>query len=284
MRRNFSWRWAPVIAGLLTGLFGHPSPSVAAPQEQRVVYVLQRTTRAASSYDLTVTADPGSDGAFLGSVHAAVSGGRITGVWPGVSTSLGRPDEPLVYSPAASASSCDAGQCDLYETHGGQGISFRDSDGTNPINRSFIAVAGIAPRINFESDGWRLVRTSWSFSFVDGTESEAAGARVGDTHGAELFLDATLDGGRYGSIAQATPPCSSVTTNAASHGVGRVTLDGGTESLSTTCPTDNPSRLASWSPAATTWNLHGTAAGATDLAETRLFVLNFPRGYIARIQ
>jgi hypothetical protein len=246
------------------------------------VYVLERTTQGPSSYEVMATADPGEDGAFVGSIHAAVAGGKITSVWPGTSTSMDRTNEPLVYSPAGSVSSCDVGQCDLYESSGGQGISFQDSDGSNPLNRSFIAVAGVAPRIDFEAEGWRLRRTSWTFSFVDGTESDGVGARGGDTHGAELFLGAAAEGGKYGSIALATPPCSTTTTNAVSRGAGQVTLDGGVESQTVTCPTDNPSRLASWAPAAATWSLHGPAAGTTELSETRLFVLDFPRGYIAR--
>jgi hypothetical protein len=266
----------------MTGLVVHAGPSLAAPQEQRVVYVIERTTPGPSSYKVMATAQPGEGGAFVGSVFAAVARGRITGVRPGSSTSMDRTNEPHVYSPAATVSSCDVGQCDLYNSTGGQGISYEDTDGSDPLNRAFIAVAGIAPRVEFEGDGWRLRRTSWTFAFVDGTESDGVGVRGGDTHGAELFLEAALGGGRYGSIALATPPCSTTTTNAASRGIGRVTLDGGVEPQTVTCPTDNPSRLASWAPGAATWSLSGPAAGTTELSETRLFVLDFPRGYLAR--
>ena len=268
-----------ILALTLLATCFHVGVADARAPEDRIVFVLERTTRGPSSFNVYVSAQGGNDGSFIGSAFAAIKNRRISEVWPGISTSVGRTDQPSVFTPAGSLSTCDAGLCDLWFSAEFQAISYTDDEGGDALNRTFIAIEGQIIDHEFEGEGWRLRKVPWDFRFIDGTESEAAGVRIGDGHGGEVFQRAALPGGRYGSIAQAMPPCSSSIVNVAPRGVGTVELTGGVEAMTGTCPTEDARDLISWATRATDWQLEGAAVGDPSLAETRLFVLDLPRSY-----
>jgi hypothetical protein len=113
-----------------------------------------------------------------------------------------------------------------------------------------------------------LVRTPLAFRYVP-TESVSSASANDATFGAAVFRGASAPGGPVGSVALASPPCSTAAVGGPSRGVGQVQLRGGVTTPTFTCPIDqNP--IGSYATAATTWAVTGFAAGRLDPGRRRL--------------
>ncbi len=114
-----------------------------------------------------------------------------------------------------------------------------------------------------------------AYRWLDSAQTDATQAR-GLAYGAEVFTDGQLAGGRYGSVATVTPPCSTQTEVTVGQGAGQLTLSApGAGDATATCPT------ARWNAVsvirhATTWSAHGYAVGANGTNTARMFVVDLP--------
>ena len=275
--------WQTLVLTVTVAALLQPTPrATAAFQRERLTVVLERITSGPASFELLVTADFDETGAFIGSLDGEVTKGRVVGVRPGFATSMGERDGVGVSAMGDSINSCD--QVDVCTAEGiGQGfqaISYQDDEGGDSTN--FVLLAAEAKDISykFDSNGWRLRVVDWPFRYLDTDGSDAVSLGTGSGEGAEVFFEATLRGGRHGSLAVALPPCSTAHIGVVDRGVGEATLSGGVEEKTTTCPTDRPSGAATWAPKKTTWRLEGTVLGDSTLNETRLFVIDLPKSYL----
>lgn len=259
---------------------------------ERFVLILERTKRGPTWFDFNVSLKPTDRGGFLGDVEAQVKAGRVIDVIFGSAYFFGGTDEPEMHAFRRSISSCDVGVCDVFVLKVlTAGYDYRDKRGGDPFNRLFVAVWGKDVNLKLEADGWVLRRVDWDVRFVEGTRSDAIGFETGGEMGAEVFMNASERGGRFGSFGVAVAPCATTGLNVPPRGVGQATLDGGVERKTVTCPSDGDplvlpsspeSMTATWAPRATEWRFHGTVVGDTSLARARLFVLDFPRGFLRR--
>lgn len=142
----------------------------------------------------------------------------------------------------------------------GFGVSFSVGRSTRPQHlRLLLALEGTKVSASHVELGWKAhVRHSgFTRSTAGGTGVRAFGAAV------EAMPDASLRGGRSGSIAVAVPPCEDV-------GAGVVRLTGGRTTETAICPS-YPVAAAAAGP--TTWTTSGPAAGITTY-RTRLIVID----------
>jgi hypothetical protein len=281
-----------VVAALSASLV--PADRVAAegregPGQERVVLIVERTNPGPSHFKLQLGVWPTDRGGFLGEVEARLKAGRIVDVFFGHGLFIGGSDEPEAYASGRVVSTCDVGVCDLFVQKSlASSTEYEDRRGGDAFNRLFVALWGRDVDYSLEAKGWTLRRVDWDFRFVNGDKSDAVGVETGGEMGAEVFMDASARGSRYGSFGVAVAPCSTTTLSVPPRGVGQATLDGGVERKTVTCPADGepvvpsaPERMAAtWAPRATRWRFHGTVAGDTSFARTRLFVLDLPKGFL----
>lgn len=274
MRRVF----ALMAVGVM--VLGGTVDVVDAAGESKLVLMLERTTNGPSRYTLDISVDFEDPGAFVAAVDARMEAGRIVDTWPGWASSFGREESPSVSAMGTRVSVCvEAGVCT--GTFGQAGLTsfYIDEQGGFPINRAFFAAWGQNIEYTFEAEGWRLHEVGWDFRFVDGTESKSVSVDIVAGDGAELFFDAEARGGAHGSIAVGAPPCSTANLGIPPRGVGRVVLQGGVNEETVICLVP-PRTMSSWATGATQWRLSGAAAGDTTINATRLFVLDFPSGFL----
>lgn len=238
--------------------------------------MVERVTHGPSRFHLDVGVVPGERGAFIGSAYGVVRKGRVVKADFGSAFSGGRMDDPTVYSESYSFDSCDVGICDVGKTFElGQGNEYVDEDGIYDLTHMFVAAWGGQIAHRFEGTGWTLRTARYPFRFVDGQDAEAVGVAHTALYGAEMFKSASARGGRFGSIAVGTPPCST-TEIGLPRGVGEAVLTGGVQPETIRCPSF--AHIAtSWARKGTTWQFSGRVVGDTALVHTRLFVLDLPK-------
>lgn len=252
-------------------------PASAAAPAQRVTFVLRRTGAGATSWNLNIHINNDhATGSFLGFVGARFERGkpvRADAAWAG---SARRWEDTTLHLAGTTVSSCSAGVCHDDTVLGYQGLvsSYRDEGGDDAYTHFFLVATGRIVRYGFEGKGWTLVRMPLSFRYLDGGDTSPAHAHSGQT-GAEVFTEASLPGGRHGSLGVGVPPCSFAAVHVAMRGVGRLTLDGGAKPETVVCP-DQPKLLGSYATGPTTWRFHGLAAGDITIQDTRLFVVDLP--------
>ena len=268
------WRGAAIVAALLATAV--PGAAIAEPPLTTLTFVLRRTSPGPTSFQLSASVWNDGRGSFIGHIGAAAKNGRVTAAEALMSGSAGRWKNSTLTAGGKHWSSCDIGVCHDSSIDGyhGLGTTFDDKQGDDPTTHIFVVIVGLRPSYEFTGHGWKLVKLPLSFRYLDGEETSPAFVKA-HVAGAELYLDGSLEGGRHGSLAMGVPPCSTAVLGLVPRGVGTVTLDGGVDSESVTCPID---RLlpASYATRGTTWRFHGTVAGDTLSRDTRLFVVDLP--------
>lgn len=266
-------------AALLVAAVVPATPATAAPPLERLGLLLRRTTSGPSSFTLDVTVRSDPRGGFVGGVGARFVRGKPVNAVPLAAGSSRRWDYSTLQAGDARWSTCDAGVCDDerdLSVHG-LGSTYRD-DGVDEESAThfFVVAYGADVEYEFAGRGWAVVadRARIAYRFVDGAERSVASSHAG-MRGVEVSGEYTAPGGQHGSLALAIPPCSMTKTGVVSRGVGTVTLDGGTQPRTFTCPVDR-AFLADHATRATSWRLHGRVVGETTLQETRLFVVDVP--------
>lgn len=157
------------------------------------------------------------------------------------------------------------------------GWNYSDQGGPEVGNRFYIVIVGNHPaQITFDSHGWSLRKQPLSFRVLDSDETDASQARALG-YGAEAYAaTGQLPGGRNGSVAAATPPCTTKAESTVAQGVGQITLSApGVADQTATCPT-SPWLAVSAVRHATTWTAHGVAVGANGGNTVRLLVIDLP--------
>lgn len=270
-------------------LVGLMSPSridarAVAPAMSR--FMLVRTTSGPSWYELSLGASALQDRpAFIGFVSTLASGVRIAKVGHASTNSLYTEDPVDAGAAGYKTSLCDRSnhQFQLCWAQGGPGSvsglmfllatynSGASSKGDD--NLVFIVTQGVTVGETFRSKGWKLVRLPIAYRTNDVTSASLLRANV-DLVGADVFTSTRAWGGRYGSIAVATPPCSYVGVGV---GVGSFSLAGGANPVSAICPLIEADSIAMSAPRSTTWNFSGLVAGVNLLSKNRLFVLDLPK-------
>lgn len=275
-------RWQRITtAAALATLVLAPSAQAAVQIErlglERVSFMLVRTsTDASASMHLNLSVVPGERAAVYSVTFATLRRGRITSVDLAGASSPGASDHTQVRANGTSTSLCSRGVCQLDWETLTSGVGAGASGGPNGPNVLFVVAQAPGGSVGYSVDlvGWQLIPTSFTYRWVNGVDSAAVGAFAGP-YGVEAFTDASLRGGTSGSIAIAIAPCDANGTNAASKGIGRLTLDGGVTQPTFTCPL-NANPVGSWATRATDWRVHGQVAGSAGGHDTRLFVLDLP--------
>lgn len=195
-------------------------------------------------------------------------------------TTFGQHSQPTVFANGETITPCTiAGYCEDIYVHLGAAtvIVMSDNGGPDVLNRFYVVTEGTDPEVDFSGDGWVLHEAPLAFRHVGMHEAEGAGTLLVTTHGLELFLGASTEGGEFGSIAQAIPPCSQSTTNAVARGAGTLTLTGGVNGAEGHCPQIGFRPLISdHAVNATTWRAEGPVMGNNSMTHTRLFVVDLP--------
>lgn len=262
-----------VLASLVTSAAAAPS------RDQAVGILAYRTTTDAGSLDIQVVAPPRPGRpSFVGTVMTHVERSRVTAVSHGAADAAGTSDEVEAWGAGHAASSCEHGYCYLAGStiHAETWVSLSNPAGSGGTNVVFIVARGPEIRFSYKATGWAVKRVPLSYRWVSGDDT-ASVAVHGRGNGVEVFDgEATLPGGRFGSVAVATAPCSESTSGLVSRGIGTMTLNGGRTTPSLTCPTDDQT-IASYALHTTAWRAAGTVAGDTNTSEARLFVLDLPK-------
>lgn len=278
------------VTRVCIGLIGVTSLCVGQTMEARgastlATFMLVRTTSGASSYELSVTATALQDRpALYGLASTRSVGGRIVSTSTGFAESLYATDPEEAGLAGQRTSLCKRSNHQLQlcwsPGPGGAGSAFfvtwYKSDGSSKgaDNLVFVVAQGVATGVSFKGQGWKLVRIPLSYRAHDSSSASFAWFSVIHSVGGDVFEETQAPGGRYGSLAVATPPC----TNLGVGGIGSVTLRGGTTTPTMTCPTAASSPvLTSFAPRSTSWNFSGIAAGANYYTKNRLFIVDLPR-------
>jgi hypothetical protein len=263
-----------LAATLLTTTVAVPA---AAEPEEYVGLLVYRTTAGAARLDLDVDLPPGQRPSYVVFGLFTASRGRLTRLDWGGATVFGQGEQTQVYGDGGRTVLCDHGVCatDTRVLSAGTSIEGSAAAGDPSMNLLFFAARAREVRYRLAGHGWAVRRVHLPSRYVAGDDVAKAGAYALTT-GAEVSGEARAPGGGYGSVGIGVAPCSQTGTGLVSRGAGRVTLDGGTARATFTCPSD-VGRLWAWAPRRTVWHLHGTAAGETQFAEGRLFVLDLPK-------
>jgi hypothetical protein len=256
-------RLVVLLAGL--ALLATGAPSLAAQprlQRQLLVFTYDGTGPGLLSVSGTVEAN-GRPG-YLASVAAEALDGHLDPFFPDV-YELGDGGAPAhTYGAAGTHDVCasplvtctaDPGSTSLQFS-----IGFSVGESPRPVHlRMLIAVEGTKVKTASAKIGWKGTKRTGGFSRVTGG---GTGFRAGG-FAAEALPDASLRGGRKGSVAIAVPPCDQL-------GAGLLTLAGGRKDAVAACPT-GPFTAAADGPAR--WSLTGDAAGVSSYL-TRLIVVD----------
>jgi hypothetical protein len=270
----------------LTALLVSVAPTAVAATSKSVskhfAFVAERTTAGPTSFSMDFSGRwRRGSGAFFGDLGVHQDRGVIRSMQPDGMTSFGYADNDTVTYRGQPTSICTPMTAIACAGEGSGGIaivnvSYSDAGaGADVANRWIFVMSGAEITERFHATGWRLRQVSLNFRYLDGAKTDQVGANLaGKSVG--VATEASLLGGRYGSLAEAVPPCSNSETAPLMEGVGRLTLDGGTQKQTITCPGLPQGAIGSWSQAPTTWTAHGLAAGGSTLYNTRLLVIDLP--------
>lgn len=258
-------------------------PAVAAQSAplSRQTFTIVRTAPLSAASDWNIGVGWANSGirAFVGIMGVRVERGRPVGAGDTLFATLGDGDTVEVRAEGHTLRPCaDWGVCEAETTTLGAASSESYSDkGEAGVNNRFYVVveATSAASIDFHAHGWKLQRTRLSYRWLDSNQTDSPQVRALDS-GVEVFTSGHLAGGRYGSAASITPPCSNQYTPPLPEGVGQLTLSApGVSDQSATCPA-SPWSVTSFSRRPTTWTVHGVSAGQNGFNTARLFVVDFP--------
>lgn len=271
-----------LVALVLFGIaWAVPSGAVVRPTVQTLELV--RTTTGPASFRLTVQGSPDSahPHGFDGTFSARLDHGRLTRVESLGATTFDYDSAPEIRGAGQRIQVCQPlGGCIINRTLAyGIGVSSSDKGGADLDNRLYIVEEGPAV-IAFKGNGWVMRRVAMNYRYITANAADADGAFTGATS-AEMFRAAATTGGRSGSIATGTPPCSIAAADAGAsppRGVGTATLTGGISTTSLTCPNNvGQPFLTGLAHRATTWRLNGPVIGDNTGMNVPLFVLDLPR-------
>lgn len=278
-------RTCAAIACLLVMYMSPASAEVRVPPRSVLRAMLIRTSSAQTSFEMTVSATAYQDKpAFGGFIFARTMRGQIASTSTGLAHGILREDPEEAGVAGQRTSFCDKSnrQMQLCWSQGpGPGAaeslmyvggSFDMPSSKGSDNVVFVVASGHSTRLDFKGRGWKVVRYPLSFRSIDASDASFAWTSVLN-QGADLFFNASLSGGRFGSLAAATPPCSFY----GFAGAGSLALTGGVISRSITCPTGEWPVLTAHQRKATTWIFSGYAAGSNLFARNRLFVIDMPK-------
>jgi hypothetical protein len=268
-----------LIALLAVVLGGLAAPSATGQEVPRTVsLMLVRQTSGPSKFHLDVTAHVPSAGAYFGQIFATLRGGRVVATHSG-GLIWSKPDGGTAQVGRIEVSTCSVTSCESGAPEGeiGAGTDYdtgaKQSKGD--FNAIFVVARGTDITFRLTGTGWRIVKVPLSHVMRLTRAASPASASIGP-YGFTIFDgEVTAAGNRTGSVALAAPPCSMTTTGVVSRGLGHVQLAGGTSAPTFTCPTDHV-LMSSYASRATTWSLHGTAAGDSTMADAALLVVNLP--------
>lgn len=248
-------------------------------------FELVRTTTGPASYRLVVNHRSGDGSTGLSGLAAAVAfrtdtSGTVTSTRSGFVVTDDSDRRAGVWVDGEErlcghAEPCPTGRIVL----GAQTVIADSDDGGEDVpNRVFVVFEGYDLDLSFGGDGWELHEADFDHRYVEWQQDSPLGVS-GGMDGVEVFTGTSLDGGALGSIAVAMPPCSpshaSVTLGVAK-GVGTLTLLGGPNEPSLTCPGTGFLSLTDHAPAATTWTADGVVVGEYTFEDVRLFVFDLP--------
>lgn len=196
---------------------GAPPTQAGNRQPEWRQFLFTRTINGASNLDIYVGTASSRNGKELTAVIPVYANrkGKVTGTDPGLLFASEGGVFPEAYAFGERVTCSDTGNpqnvCESADAGAGRasGIFFEFPDGNAPTH--VVAVAyGVKPSIELgkTSAGWRVEEVLQPMiSMRSARESEAVGVYHRSTAGAELFLSATVDGGKGGSLVLAQPPC-----------------------------------------------------------------------------
>lgn len=260
-------RLAALVAAVV--LFAPAAPHAAATS-RAVGFVLTRTHRDLAPFDAELTVHSRAAEASLLVFGLTGTGSRrhIDRSTGGLSYTWGKDSWPRVYAPGVPFPRCPepsplcADPVALPMTIEHLGFSGHPSAGA----AVYVAAWDADLTVDLTGTGWRMRPWQPSMQVVTTDEGGGIGLRV--SHGSwGTFARADADGGRYGSIAVASMPCSRQDEGSAAFTGGRTRYD-------LTCQGDDGAR--SDAAGRTRWSLAGdvTSTGSDDVV---MVVVDFPK-------
>ena len=265
-----------VIAVALCAAAAVPPAAGAASSATRT-FVLVRTTSGASSFNLSLSASPDSNGLLIGEADTYSKGGYVSRVDSGAivgshPSSQGIDAGSLHVRTCSYTGTCAPGSLDLAFL----GFSYSSNNSSGDINALYFVMRGSRLQVKFTGTGWALKSVPLAFRAQEVQNNAVVAVSIAN-RGAAITDGASAPGGRSGSVAVAEPPCSTSDVGVLARGLGRVTLTGGVTSPTFTCPAPAAAILGSYARKSTTWQLTGVAAGDSTLSDEALLVIDTPR-------
>ncbi len=217
---------------------------------------------------------------FVGAMGVRVQSHRAVGGGVTFFSTIGTGDDVEVVAAGERVSPChDEGACaaDFTTLGATYGEDYYDSGDATEENRFFVVVDTTRPAsVTFRANGWTLRHVGFGYRWLDSDQADAPQVRAADS-GVEVFTSGSLPGGRWGSAASVTPPCSGESESALPQGAGRLTLSApGVTPQSAVCPT-SPWATTAVTGRATTWTAQGASVGVNGGDTARMFVVDLPR-------
>ncbi len=172
---------------------------------------------------------------------------------------------------------CLPGAVCLVSGTGGYAVASVSSDRGEPdaFNRLYVVTEGPSS-VHFSGHGWILQPRPLTFRYATASSSSSNGLFTG-LESLEEQDSTAARGGRSGSIAAATPPCSTSGLGYLPRGIGTATLTGGQHSASLTCPANvGVPFMTQLARSETLWHLTGPVVGDASGFNVPLFVLDLP--------
>jgi hypothetical protein len=249
-------------------------PASADSQVETLTFMLVRTTSGPSHFDLLLSASSPSSGGYIGDIDGVVRHGRVVRVDSGSMNDL-RFEEDGVDVATQHVRTCGLAHCRtapdgalLTE------IGYAAKHSRGDVNALFFVLHGVRLDYHLDAVGWRIVPMRLNYRLVNTWDASPARVSSG-VYSAAVVDGATAPGGRSGSLAVATPPCSISASGIVSRGAGQIQLTGGVTAPTFTCPTDRIP-IGSYTNRKTTWSVDGWAAGDSTQSDTTLFVIDRP--------
>lgn len=261
-----------LVAALLLSAVTVPGAEASYDPLPATVWVAERVSPHARQFSIHAYFQWNNRGGRVTVVTADVVRGRVQPTAAMTMESTAN-EAPVAYSGGTEYGCVAMSPCDLVTSRGIDWFAAVVPPDAPQPDRVYLAVSAHSITVELvDSPGWRLARTSLRARYALSSRADATGVRAYGEH-VEHFGEATLAGGRRGSVAVGTPPCRHLHRfGGVREGAGTARLDGGARVATFDCRT-HLSDLAAAAYGATTWRFSGDVAGVA-MGPTRLVVID----------
>lgn len=260
-----------VCVALLSAMTA-PTVSSATPTATATVWVAERVSRSAPRIEIDAKYTWGDEGSTVTVADANVVRGRLRpiGGWTFDAVAL---EGPVVHDRGTAYGCLPRSTCNVLQTRAYSAFWYLVPEDMPQPDRVYLSIYARTATVKLtNSPGWRLVRTRLRTRYALSDSGGATSVRVAGEQ-PEHFTEATLPGGRRGSIAVGSAPCRLLHNHGYfREGYGTATLTGGTAPADFDCQRDIDDPVAV-AEGPTTWRFAGDVVG-NSMGPTRIAVID----------